>query len=169
MPEPNYANVSLDFELALPTFLFSHFFFNCSVMSNSLWAHGLQLTRLPSFTISQSLLKFMSIELVMPSKHHLLCHALLPLPLIFPSIRVFFKELALYIPWPKYWTFSLSTCPFNEYSRLISFRIDSFDLLVLQGALNSPPTPQFKISNSSVLNLLYGPILTFIHDYWKKS
>ena len=77
-----------------------------------------------SFTASQSLLKLLSIESVMPSYHLILCHPLLLLPSIFPSIRVFSNESALHIRWPKYWSFSLSISPFNEYSGLISFRID---------------------------------------------
>ena len=88
-----------------------------------------------SFTISQILLKPMSIEPVMPSKHLVLCHPLLLLPLIFFSIRVFPNELALCIRWPKYWSFSFNISPFNEYSGLISFRIDWFDLLAVQGTL----------------------------------
>ena len=82
-----------------------------------------------SFTVSQSLLKLMSIESMRPCNHLILCHPLLFLPSIFPSIRVFSRELALPIRWPKYWSFSFSICPSNEYSRLISFRIDWFDLL----------------------------------------
>ena len=88
-----------------------------------------------SFTISWSLLKLTSIESVMPSKHLILCHPLLLLPSIFPSIRVFPSESALCIKWPKYWSFSIS--PSNEYSGLISFRIDWFDLLPIQGTLKS--------------------------------
>ena len=88
-----------------------------------------------SFTISQSLLKLMSIESVMPSNHLIFCHLLLLLPSIFPSIRVFSNESALLIKWPKYWSFSIS--PSNEYSGLISFRIDWFDLLAVQGTLKS--------------------------------
>ena len=84
-----------------------------------------------SFTISQSLLKLMSIESVMPSSHLVLCCPLLLLPSIFPSIRVFSAESALCIRWPKYWSFSIS--PSKEYSGLISFRIDWFDLLAVQG------------------------------------
>ena len=84
-----------------------------------------------SFTISPSLLRLMSMESVMPSNHLILCCPLLFLPSIFPSIRVFSSELALHIRWPKYWSFSIR--PPNEYSRLISFRIDWFDLLVVQG------------------------------------
>ena len=82
-----------------------------------------------SITSSQSLLKHMSIELVMPSNYLILCHLLLLLPSIFPSISVFSKESLLCITWPKYWSFSFSISPFNEYSGLISFRIDWFDLL----------------------------------------
>ena len=83
-----------------------------------------------SFTISQSLLKLMSIDLMMPSNHFILCHPLL-LPSVFPSIRVFSSKSALYITWPKYWSFSIN--PSNEYSGLISFRINWFDLLAVQG------------------------------------
>ena len=86
-----------------------------------------------SFTISQSLLKLMSIESVMPSNHLILCHPLLLLPPIFPGIRVFYNESVLPIRWPKYWSFKLTINPTNEYSGLISFRIDWFALLVVQG------------------------------------
>ena len=93
-----------------------------------------------SFTTSQSLLKLMSIELVMPPNHLILCHPLLLLPSIFPSIRVFSNEKrpsARRMRWPKYWSFSFSINPSNEHSRLISFRIDWFDLLAVQGILQS--------------------------------
>ena len=90
-----------------------------------------------SFTISWSLLKFMSIESVMPSNHLILCHPLLLLPSIFLRIRVFSNELSFPIRWPKYWSFSFSISPSNEYSGLISFLIDWFDLLAVQGTLNS--------------------------------
>ena len=86
-----------------------------------------------SITNSQSLLKLMSIESVMPSNHLILCCSLLLLPSVFPSIRVFSSESALRIRWPKYWSFSFSISPSNEYSGLISFRIDWLDLLALQG------------------------------------
>ena len=89
----------------------------------------------PSFTISQSLPKLMSIESVMPSSDLILCHPLLLLPSVFPSIRLFFNQLALRIRWPKYWNFSFIISPSNEYSGLISFRIDWFDLLAVQGTL----------------------------------
>ena len=88
-----------------------------------------------SFTLSWSLLKFMSIELMMPSNYLILCHPLLLLPSVFPSIRVFCNESALCIRWPKYWSFSIS--PSNEYSGLISIRIDWFNLLPVQGTLKS--------------------------------
>ena len=90
-----------------------------------------------SFTISQSLLKLMSTESVMPSNHFMLCHPLLLLPSIFLSIRVFPSELSLRIRWPKYWSFSFSISPSNEYSGLISFRVDWFDLLAVQKTLKS--------------------------------
>ena len=98
-----------------------------------------------SFTIYQSLLKLMAIESVMPSNHLILCHPLLHLPSVLPSIRVFSNELALHIRWPKYWSFS----PSNEYSGLISFRIDWFDLLAIQATLKSLlQAPQFKNTHS---------------------
>ena len=89
------------------------------------------------FTISQSFLKLMSVESIMPSNHLILCHFLLFLPSIFPSIRVFSSESALHIRWLKYWSFSFSLSPFIEYSGLISFRMNWFDLLTVQGILKS--------------------------------
>ena len=97
-----------------------------------------------SLTISQRLHKFMSIESVIPFYHLISCHLLLILPSIFPSIRVFSSESALHIRWPKYWSFSFSISPSSEYSRVISFRIDWFDLLTVQGTLKSSPVPHFK-------------------------
>ena len=90
-----------------------------------------------SFTISQSLLKLMSIDVVIPSNYFILCRPLLLLPSIFPSIRVFSSESALLIKWPKYWTFSFSISPFSEYSELISCKIDWSDLLAVHGTLKS--------------------------------
>ena len=90
-----------------------------------------------SITNSWSLLKLMSIMLVMPSNHLILCHPFLLLPSVFPSIRVFSNELVLCIRWPKYWSFSFSISPSNEYSRLLSFRMDWLDLLAVQGTLKS--------------------------------
>ena len=101
-----------------------------------------------SFTTSLSLLKHMSIEPVMPSNHLILCRPLLP-PSIFPSIRVFFNESVLRIRWPKYWSFSFSISPSNEYSGLISFRIDLFGLLPIQGTLKS--LLQHHSSKASIL------------------
>ena len=118
-----------------------------------------------SLTISWSWLILMSIELVMPSKHLILCCPLFVLPSIFPSIKVFSNKLTFHIKCPKYWSFSIS--PSNEYSGLISFRIYWFDLLAVQGTQESSPAPQFKNINSSALSFLYDPTLTSIHDYWK--
>ena len=103
----------------------------------------------------------MRIESVMPSNHLILHHPFLLLPWIFPSIRVF-SESVLCIRWPKYWSFSFSISLSNEYSVLISFRIDWLDLLA-----EPSPTPQFKSINPSTLSFLCGPVLTSIHDYWK--
>ena len=112
--------------------------FRHSVVFSSLWPRELQALQASlSFTLSQSLLRFMFIESVMPSKHLILCCPLLLLPSIFPSTRVFSNESALHIRWPKYWSFSFSISPSNEYSGLIFFRIDWFDLLVVQGTLKS--------------------------------
>ena len=121
-----------------------------------------------SITNSQSLLRFMFIELVMPSNHLILCCPLLLLPSIFPNIRVFSNESAFCIRWPKYWSFSFNISPSNEHPGLISFRMD------LVGSPCSPrdsqecsPTPQFKSIKSLALSFLYTLTLTSIHDYWK--
>ena len=108
-----------------------------------------------SITNSRSLLKPMSIESVIPSNHLILCCPLLLSPSIFPSIRVFSNESVFQIRWPKYWSFSFSISPSNEYSGLISFRMDWLDLLAVQETLKSSPTLQFKSINSSVLSFLY--------------
>ena len=109
------------------SFILSHcmlLFFSHSVISNSLRPHRLHHARLPCCSLSpQSLLKLLSIESMMPSNHLILCRPLLLLPSIFPNIRVFSNELALCIRWPKYWSFSISISPSNEYSGLISFKI----------------------------------------------
>ena len=113
---------------------------------------------------SQSLLKLMSIKLVMPTKHLILCHPLFLLPSIFPSFRVFSNELVLPIRWPKYWSFSLSISPSNGYSGLISFSIDWYDLLSAQRTLQEPfLAPQLKSINSLVPSSLFGPTHTSIH------
>ena len=105
-------------------------------------------TSLP-FTISQSLLKLMSIESMRPSNHLILCSPLLLLLSIFPRIRVFSNESALHIRWPKYWSLSFSISPSNEYSGLMSFRIDWFDLLAVQGTLKN--LPQHHYLKESIL------------------
>ena len=156
----------------------------------------------PVSTISWSLFKLMSIELVMLSNHFILFCPLLPLPSVFPSIKVFSDELALCIRWPKYWSFSVT--PSNEYSVLVSFRIDWFYLLAVQETLKSllqhhikkkifiyfnwmiitlqycdvfchtsewirgtVPAPWFENINSLALSILYGSVLTSVHDYGK--
>ena len=118
-----------------------------------------------SITNSSSLLKLISIELVMPSNHVILCHPLLP-PSIFPSIRVFSNESVLQIRWPKYWSFGFSISPSSEYSGLISFRMDWLDLLAVQGTLKSLLQHQFKRIDSSVFSFLYGPTLTSMLPWW---
>ena len=122
----------------------------------------------PVLTFSQSLLKLMSIESVMPSKHLVLCHPLLLLPSIFPSFRVFSNEWALHIRWPKYWSFSLSISLCNEYSGLICFRMDWLDLLAVQGTLKS--LPQHHSSKASILQcsafFMVQLSLPYV-DYWK--
>ena len=120
-------------------------------------------------TNSGSLLKLISFKSVMPSNHLILCPLLLLLSSIFPSIRVFSNESVLCIRWPKYWSFSFSINPSNEYSGLIFFRMDWLDLLAVQGTLKrlsrDSPTPQFKSISSLVLSFLYSPTLTSKHDY----
>ena len=133
------------------------------------WENAIALHAMMSVTNSRSLLKLMSTELVMPSNHLILCHPLLFLPSIFPSIRVFSNESAVPIRWPQYLSFKLSINSSNEYSGLISIRIDLLDLFTVRDSQESSPTPQFKSINSSVLRLPYGPTLTSIHDYWKNN
>ena len=115
----------------------------------------------------QTLLKLMSIESVTPFSHLILCHSLFLLPSIFPSIRVFSKQSVLHIRWPKYWGFSFSISPFNEYSGLISFSIDYCQYLTSKRFSRVFPAPQFKGINSLALRLFYCPVLTSVHDYWK--
>ena len=119
-----------------------------------------------SITNSRSLPKLMSIELVMPSNHLILCHPLLLPSSIFPSIRVFSNESTLHIRWPKYWSFSFNISPSNEPSGLISFRMDWLDLLSVQGTLKSL-LQQLKSIISLALSFFYSPTLTSIHNYWK--
>ena len=153
---------------AIDLFGFCLFVFSSSVQ----WLSHIQLFVTPwtavrqaslSITNSRSLLKLLSIESVMPSNHLILCHPLLLLPSIFPSIGVFSNESALHIRWPKYWSFSFSISPSNEYSGLISFRMDCSP----RDSQECFPTLQFKSINSLVLNFVYSPTLTSIRDYCK--
>ena len=140
--------------------------FSCSFMLDSLLPHKLQHSRLPCpITNSWSLLKLMSIELVMPSKHLIQCLPLLHLHSIFPSIRVFSNESVLCIRWPGYWSFSFSfsISPSKEYSGLISFQIDWFDLLAVQGALKS--LLQHCSSKASILWHLVFFMVQLSHAY----
>ena len=120
-----------------------------------------------SITNYRRLLKLISIMSVIPSNHLILCHPLLLLPSTFPSIRVFSNELVLCIRWPKYWSFSFSISPSNEYSGLISFRMDWLDLIVVQGTLKR--ILQHHSSKVSILqcSAFFIVQLTSIHDYWK--
>ena len=131
---------------------FSHFVsvqFSRSVVSDSATPRTVACQASLSITNSRSLPKLMSIELVMPSNHPILCHPLLLLPSIFPSIRIFSNDPPLSIRWPKYWNFSLSISPSNEHSGLISFRINWLDLLAVQGTLKS--LLQHHSSKASIL------------------
>ena len=144
--------------------------FSRSVLSDSFRPHGPQHARPPCPSPTpRSLLKLMSIELVMLSSHLILCPPLLLPPSIFPSIRVFPNQSVLRIRWPKYWSCSFSISPSNAYSGLISFRMNWLDLLAVQGTLESSSTPQFKSINSSILSFLYSSTLTSIYDYWKNQ
>ena len=139
----------------------------CCYSVAKLRPHGLRHARLPCQSASsRSLLKLMSNELTMPSNHLILCRPLLP-PSIFPSIRVFSNESVLRIRWPKYWSFSFSISSSIEYSSLISFRIDWFDLLAVQATLKS--LLQHHSSKASILqhSSLFNVQLLSVHDYWK--
>ena len=121
-----------------------------------------------SITNSQSLLKLISVELVMPSNHLILCHPLLLLPSIFPSIEVFSNESALRIRWSKYWSFRLSIRSSSEYLGRISFRMDwVWSPCSPRDSQESSPRPQFKSISSLACSFFYSPNLTSIHDYWK--
>ena len=117
-----------------------------------------------SFTISWSLHKFMSVESMMPSNHLVLCHLLLLLPSVFPSITVFSNTSVLCIRWPKYWSFSFSISPLNEYSGLISLLSKGFSRVLSNTTLWKH---QFSLKCSLAVGLLCGPALTCVHDYWK--
>ena len=129
-------------------------FFSHSVVSNSLHPMDCSTPGFPVLHHLPELLKLMSTELVLPSNHLILCRTPLLLPSIFPSIRIFSSESALCIRWPNYWSFSLSISPSNEYSWFISFRIDRFDLLAVQGTLKS--LLQNPSSKASILQHSYG-------------
>ena len=141
--------------------LFSH-----SIVSLSLWHDGLQNARPPCPSLPPGVLKLMSIESMMPSNHLNLCCPLLLLPSNFPSIKDFSNESALCIRSPKFWNFSFSISPSNEYSGLISFRINWFDLLAVQVTLKSLQN-QLENINSSAFSLPYGSTLTSVHNYRK--
>ena len=131
-------------------------------MSDSFQPHELQQNRLSCPSLSPGVCKLMSIESVMPLNYLILRCPLLLLPSIFPSIRVFSNESALHIRCPKYWSFSFSINPSNEYLGLISFTTNWFDPLA-----ESSPSPQFKSISFLTLSPPYGPTLTSIHDHWK--
>ena len=135
-----------------------------SVVLNSLWPHGLQHTRPPCPSPTPwSPPKPMSIESAIPSSHLILCHPLLLLPSIFPSIRVFSNESALRIRWPKYWSFSFNISPSSEHPGLISFRMDWLDLLAVQGTLKS--LLQHHSSKASILWSSAFFIVQISHPY----
>ena len=154
-------------KMVLVPFLFSSVqSLSCVQLFATSWTAACQASL--SITNSRSLLKLMSIASVMPSNHLILWHPLQLPPSVFPSIRVFSNELALLIRWPKYWSFGFSISPSNEYSGLISFRVDWFGSPCSpRDSQESSPTPQFKSISSSVLSFLYSPTLTSILDYWK--
>ena len=150
------------------TFLSSVQYSSVAQLCLTLCDHGLQPARLPCPLPALTLLKLITIESVMLSNHLILCRPLL-LPLsIFSIIRIFSNESVLHIRWPKYWSFTFSISPSDEYSGLISFRMDWLDLFCRpRDSQESSPTPQFKSINSSALSLLHSPTLTSIHDHWK--
>ena len=134
----------------------------CSVSQPTPWTAACQVTL--SFTISQSLLKLTFIESIMPSNHLILYHPLLLLPSIFPSIRIFSNQLGLLIRWPKYWSFSVSISPSSEYSGLISFGIDWFNLLAVQGTFKS--LLQRHSSKAAILQHSAFFVVQLSYPYW---
>ena len=155
--------------ISVKILVFLTFLFSYSLVSNSLQPCGLQHTRLLCPSLSPGVCSnSCPFESVMPSNHLIFYRPLLPLPSVFPSIRVFSNESVPCIRWPKYWSVSFSISPSNEYSGLISFRMDWLDLLAPpRDSQESSPTPQFKSINSSVLSFLHRPTLIFTHDHWK--
>ena len=143
------------------------FKFSSSVLSDSVMPWTAARQAFLSITDSRSLLRLTSIESVMPSNHLVLCHPLLLLPSILSIIRVFSNESVLCVSWPKYWSFSFSISPSNEYLGLISFRMDWLDLLAVQGTLKS--LLQHHSSKAPILwcSAFFSPTLTSIYDYWK--
>ena len=156
--------------MALPLWItFCKFLAKLVVQSLShVWLFATPWTASLSFTIFLSFLKLTFIELVMPSNHFDLCHPLLFLPLIFPSIRVFSSQSALHIRWPRHWSFSFNISPSNEYPGLIPFRIDRLDLLAVQETLKSL-LQHCTLKTSILLRSAFFifQTLTPIHDYWK--
>ena len=149
------------FENQTSVIAFSSVQFSCSVMSDSSQPHGLQHARPPCpITNSRSLLKLMYIEAVMPSNHLILCRPLLLLPSIFPNIRVFSNESVLHIRWPKYSSFSFSISASNEYSGLISFKMDWLDLFAVQGTLKS-----LLQHHSSKASILWHSAFFIVHSH----
>ena len=149
-------------------FSFLLLLFICSVVSDFLQPHGLQHTRLPCPSPSPGSCSNSCIELVMPSNHLIFSHPLFILPSISSSIRVISNELALHIRWPKYWSFNFRVSPSNEYSGLISFRMDWLDLLAVQGTLKS--LLQYDSSKTSILWCSTFFIVQLSHpghDYWR--
>ena len=137
-----------------------------SVVCYSLRPHGLQHTRLPCLSPTlRACSNSYPIKSVISSNNLILCHPRLLLPSIFPSVRVFSNELALHIRWPKYWSFSFRISPSNEYSGLISLRIDWFDLLAVQGTLKS--LLQHHSSKASILQCSAFLMVQLSHSYWK--
>ena len=149
---------------------FSSAQFSYSVVSNSLWPHGLQHARPPYPSPTPRVYSnSCPLSQLMPSNHLILCHPLLLPPSILPNIRVFPKKSVLLIRWrPKYWSFSFNISPSSEYSGLTSFRMDWLDCLAVQGTLKSLlQHHSWRSINSLAPNFLYSPTLTSIHDYWK--
>ena len=144
---------------------FSSIQFSCLVMSDSC---GPMDCSMPSLLVHHQLLHFTQTYVHWVSdviQQSVLCHSLLLPSSIFPSIRVFSNESVLHLRWPQYWSFRFSISPSNEYSGLISFRMDWLYLLAVQGTQEAFPTPEFKSINSSALSFLCSPTLTSIHDY----
>ena len=149
--------------------LYSIFFtvqsLNCVQLFAIQWTSAHQASL--SSTIYRNLLQLMSVESVMPSNRLILCRPLLLQPSIFPSIRVFFNESALFIRWPQYWSFSFSISPSKEHSDWFPLGWTGWSPCSPRDSQKSSPTSQFNSINSSVLSLLYGPTVTSIHEYWK--